>query len=276
MPDTDAEDIARGLAELARATLPSIYSDPAQYDLLAQMTAPDDVPFYRSLHEETPGDLLELGCGTGRVLLELARAGATVVGVELSAALLEAAAAKAAAENLGVTLALGDLRSFDLGRTFELVLMPFNVLNHLLDDDSLTRALSTIARHMTPTSRLVIDTFQPSLRFLGDEPERRRKLLRYLDPYLRKEVVLFEENHYEASTQLNRIVWSYTVDGVEDARVETLTMRLFFPRELDAWLERSGFEIERKLGDYDGRAFDSRSAKQLVVCRLGQKSPASP
>lgn len=266
----EPKEIVHALGRLADEVLPDLYSDPAHYDLLTQMTAPADLPFYRSLLDEHPGAVLELGSGTGRVLLELARAGAEVVGVELSAAMLEWASQRASTENLGVTLALADLRSFDLERTFELVLMPFNVLNHMLDDASLAAAFSTIARHMTPTTRLVIDTFQPSLAFLGDTPEKRRQLLRYLDPHLQKEVVLFEENHYEPATQLNRIVWRYTVDGTENARVDELTMRLFFPRELDAWLERSGFEIVQKLGDYDARPFDSSSPKQLMICRLAR------
>jgi len=266
----DPEAIARALSERAREILPSIYFDAAQYDLLAQMTAPDDLPFYRALlQERDAASVLELGCGTGRVALALCRAGAEVVGVELSAELLEAAHAKAQAEELGPTLALGDLRSCDLERTFDLVLLPYNVLNHMLDDASLADALAAARRHLGPDSRLVIDTFQPSPAFLGDEPEKRRPILRYLDPFLDKEVVLSEENHYDPATQLNRIVWSYAVDGTQDARVEELTMRLFFPRELDAWVERSGLVIEHKLGDYDRRPFDGTSPKQLMICRLG-------
>lgn len=266
----ESNNTARVLAQLADEILPPLYADPTHYDLLTQMTAPDDVPFYCALLEDRPGPVLELGCGTGRVLLELARAGAETVGIDLSAAMLECARERAIAEDLNITLALADLRSFDLGRTFELVIMPFNVLNHLLDDDSLERTLNTIARHMTPDARLVIDTFQPSLDFLTDEPEKRRKILRYLDPYQQKEIVLFEENHYEPANQLNRIVWSYTIDGVEDARIDEITMRLFFPRELDTWLKRNGFVIENKYGDYDNRPFDSNSAKQLLICRLSK------
>ncbi|VAW78079.1 hypothetical protein MNBD_GAMMA15-1113 [hydrothermal vent metagenome] len=264
----ESDNTVQMLARLAKEILPPLYADPAHYDLLAQMTAPDDVPFYCALLKDRPGPVLELGCGTGRVLLELARTGVEAVGIDLSAAMIERARERAIAENLNITLALADLRNFDLGQTFELVLMPFNVLNHLLDDDSLQRTFNTIARHMTPESRLVVDTFQPSPDFLTNEPEKRRKILRYLDPYSQKEVELFEENHYEPAAQLNRIVWSYTIDGVEDARLDELTMRLFHPREIDAWLERSGFRIENKFGDYDGRPFDARSPKQLMICRL--------
>lgn len=262
-----AEDAERALAARARELLPALYFDPVQYDLLAQMTAPRDLPMYEALAARHGGPILELGAGTGRITIALARAGHEVVGLELSGPMLAAAHAKASAEGLDVTLALGDLRAFDLGRRFALVLVPFNTLNHLLDDDSLARALDAIARHLADDGRLVVDTFQPSPAFLGDAPERRRPILRYRDPYLDREVVLSEEHHYDPATQLDRIVWSYAVGGVEDARVEELTMRLFFPRELDAWLAHAGYALEAKHGDYDGRPFDARSPKQIVIAR---------
>ncbi|MEZ4338229.1 MAG: class I SAM-dependent methyltransferase [Sandaracinaceae bacterium] len=263
----DEAEIARALEARARQTLPSLYFDAAHYDLLAQMTAPADLPFYQRLAQAHGGPILELGAGTGRIATALAKAGHEVVGLELSSAMLETAVARAQAEGVEVTYALGDMRSFDLGRTFPLILVPFNALNHLLDDDSLAGALAAMRAHMDDGSRLVIDTFQPSPAFLGDAPERRRPILRYRDPYLDEEVLLSEENHYDPATQLNRIVWSYAVGGVEDARVEELTMRLFWPRELDAWLRFAGLRLEEKLGDYDGRPFDGASPKQIVVAR---------
>jgi SAM-dependent methyltransferase len=252
----------------AAAHLPAIYRDPVHYDVLAQMTAPADVPFYRALVAEHGGPVLELGCGTGRVALELARDGTEVVGVELSEEMLERAQSKAEEESIGVTLALGDLRKFNLETTFPLVLLTYNTINHLLDLASIESCFATVRRHMNERSRFVIDTFQPSLTFLGNEPEQRRPILRYLDPYTKEEVVLHEENHYDPSTQQNRIVWSYTIGGRADARVEELRMRLFFPQELDALLTLQGFAIEAKLGDYDGRPFGPITPKQLVVCRL--------
>lgn len=270
MLDHDSKAIPTELPDALReaaSQLPSIYADPAHYDVLAQMTAPDDVQLYRELLHEHGSPVLELGCGTGRVALELAREGADVVGVELSPAMLAFAEAKASRAELGLTLALGDLRSFQLDQRFALVLLTYNTFNHLLDLDSITRCFETVKRHMDEGSRFVIDTFQPSLSFLGGDPERRRPILRYRDPYSGDEVLLHEENHYDAATQHNRVVWTYEIDGRE-ARAEELTMRLVFPNELEALLRLSGFVIEARYGDYDRRAFGSTTPKQLTVCRL--------
>lgn len=258
--------IPEALRELA-AELPSVYRDPAHYDVLTQMTAPHDVPFYRVLAEEHGGPILELGCGTGRVALALATAGYDVVGVDGAPAMIEAAGAKAAAMEVGLTLALGDVRSFALERTFPLVLLTYNTLNHLLDLASIRGCLATVRAHMDARSVFVVDTFQPSLAFLGGDPARRRPILRYRDPYTEEEVLLSEENHYAPSTQQNRVVWTYEVDG-RAARTEEMTMRLFFPGELEALLTLSGFAIEARYGDYDFRPFGDTSPKQLTVCRL--------
>lgn len=259
-------EIPEALREAADA-LPPIYRDPTLYDVLAQMTAPDDVPLYRALAAAHGTPVLELGAGTGRIALALAREGVDVVGVELAPAMLAAAKMRAEQEGLGLTLALGDLRSFDLDATFSLILLSYNTLNHLHTVDDLRRCFATVQKHMDEDSRFVVDTFQPSLAFLGGDPETPRPILRYLDPYSKDEVVLHEENHYDPATQLNRVIWRYTVGGEADARVEELTMRLFFPAELDALLELSGFAIEDKWGDYDRRPFDGTSSKQIVVCR---------
>ena len=95
------EELTRRLDQRAREVLPRLYSDPVHYDLLAQMTAPDDLPFYRQLVEARGGPVLELGCGTGRVTLPLARLGVEVVGLELSSEMLSFAVQKAGAENVG-------------------------------------------------------------------------------------------------------------------------------------------------------------------------------
>ena len=246
----------------------SIYADAEHYDLLAQMTAPADLPFYARLLQDRGGPVLEIGCGTGRVLLTLCRAGAEAVGIDSAAPLLERAAAKAAAAGLTPTIVAADFRDFDLGRTFPLLLFPYNAFNHLLEIEDVQRCLSALRRHMDSDSLLVIDTFNPNPNALCLEPKPARAILRYLDPSSGEEVVLSETNAYDAATQINTISWSYEVGGRPAARVDELAMRIFFPRELDALLRWGGFEVVDKLGDYDGKPFAARTPKQLMLCRL--------
>ncbi len=247
-------------------SIPSIYRDPRHYDLLAEMTAPGDLPFYRRWLDRYGGPVLELGCGTGRVCLPLARAGAQVWGIDVARPLLEHARAKATAAAIPVTLLEADCRAFELGRPFQLILLPYNALNHLLDLDAVAGCLGAVRRHLKAQGRFVIDTFNPDLGFLSRDPEL--KVVEYLEPDSGERVILIEQNRYDAARQINHITWRYQVGGRADQRVDELDMRIFFPQELDALLELHGFEIEHKLGDYDERPFGAATPKQLLVCRL--------
>lgn len=249
----------------------SIYRDPYHYELMAQMTTPPDVPFYLGLVEVYGGPVLEVACGTGRVGLAIAARGARVEGLDLSRPMLDYARARAAEAGLDASFHLADMRDFDLeaaGREpFALVLVPYNAFNHLYTVDDVTRCLAAIRRHMGPETRLVIDTFNPDPARLHATAPPPQKILEYLEPLSGQRVRLFEEARYDAATQVNHVTWRYEVDGVTDAWVDELPMRIFFPRELDALITLGGMALERKLGDYDGTPFGSLTPKQIVVCR---------
>jgi len=248
--------------------LASIYADPLHYDLLAQMTAPADVPFYRSLVGEHGGPVLELACGTGRVTLPLAQTGVEIWGLDVSAPLLDYARFKAEDETLRPHWVEADMRDFDLGRRFALIIIPYNAFNHLLDRPSVERCLAAARRHLGQGGSLVIDTFNPDPKALGVDPSLRTKILEYIDPTSHQRLVLEEQNAYDAARQVNRTTWRYHAPDRRDVRVDELDMRVFFPQELDALLHYGGFEIVSKLGDYDGVAFGPRTPKQLTRCRV--------
>src|SRR3712207_9583685 len=98
-----------------------LYDVPALYDLVVQ-PGPCEA-FYREIAHRTGGPILELACGTGRLTRALARAGHEIVGLDASRAMLRAAQAKAEGEDVEITLVQGDMRSFDLGRRFPLVIV---------------------------------------------------------------------------------------------------------------------------------------------------------
>src|SRR5580765_803820 len=107
----------------------SLYDDPILYDHVVR-PGPCEA-FYRDLARKTGGPILELACGTGRLTIPLARDGYEIVGLDASPAMLRVTQAKADAEDVEITLAYGDMRSFDLGRRFPLVILCCNSLAHL-------------------------------------------------------------------------------------------------------------------------------------------------
>ena len=137
------------------------------YDATPAYGVRPDIAFYVAAAEEFGGPVLELGCGTGRVLLPTARAGLSIVGLDRSAAMLDICRGKLAGEAEAVrqraTLLAGDMRSFDLGRRFALVTIPFRPFQHLLTVADQLACLDCIRQHLAPGGTLVFDVFNPLL-----------------------------------------------------------------------------------------------------------------
>jgi SAM-dependent methyltransferase len=248
-----------------------IYRDAEHYDRIAALTAPADLRFYERLVSQHPGPVLELGCGTGRVSLPLAAGGADVVGIDRSPELLAHARVKADLAGISVDFREEDFCAFELGRRFALVLFPYNALNHLFDIDALLGCFACVSRHLRPDGRFVIDTFNPDPAALAVNPAREQRVVDYVDTaHGGRRVTMFETNAYDAALQINRVTWLYRNDAGELIDRDELDMRVYFPRELDALLQLTGFEVVRKLGGYDGRPFEARRSKQLLICRRHQ------
>lgn len=225
------------------------------------------MPWYHRLALDTGGPVLELGCGTGRVTLPLARAGLEMVGLDNSPAMLETAQARADAENLPARFVLGDFRFFDLKRRFPLVILPFNGLAHLVEERDLFSCLGLIAAHLEPRGRFALDLPNPRPHLLSGNDER--VFLSYDDAAGRR-VEVYEESEYDAKARRSHVRWRHVSEAGEE--IEELTLRVFFPDELIEILSRAGFAIERMEGDYDGRDFSPDAPQQLVVCLQGVRA----
>ena len=154
------------------------------YDHVAPYAERGDVGFFVEMAQAAGGPVLEIGCGTGRVLIPTARAGIEIVGLDLSPSMLAVCRSNLAQESAEtqarVRLVEGDMRDFDLDRQFALVTLPFRPFQHLTSVEDQIACLTTIHRHLAPGGRLVLDLFNPSIPFLadptrldefGDEPE---------------------------------------------------------------------------------------------------------
>ncbi len=133
-----------------------------------------DVEFYLAMARETRGPVLELGCGNGRVLLPLARAGIQVTGMDLSRPMLGVLAERLARDDEAVrrraTLSYGDMCDFDLGDRFALIIIAFRSFQMLLTPEDEQRCLDCCQRHLDAGGRLVIDIFDPLLDLLVPDP----------------------------------------------------------------------------------------------------------
>lgn len=256
------------------------YSDAAYYDR-AYKRYKADIDFYLQVALEHGGPILELGCGTGRVTIPLARAGFEVHGVDLSAPMLEAAADKVAAESdevrSRITLCRGDIRRLSLKRTFRLILSPFNVLQHLYTRDDIERCFDVVKRHLMPrVGRFVFDVLMPDVRALSRNPTKQYKMGQLYHPAGDKRYFYRESFDYDPMTQVEFITMYFDDPDDPEQSFETpLAHRQFFPLELEGLLHYNGFDPLECYGAFDREELQEDSDSQIYVCKLASSSDSS-
>lgn len=244
------------------------------YDYVVPYRDRQDVAFFVEMARRSEGPVLELGCGTGRVLIPTARAGVEIVGLDLSPSMLSVCREKLSREPQAVQsrvqLVQGDMQQFDLGREFGLVTIPFRPFQHLITVEDQLSCLDSIHRHLADGGRLILDLFNPSLprlveeRYLaesGEEPE-------FTMPDGRKVV----RRHRTVSRDLlNQIIDSELIyyvthpDGREERLVHRFQMRYLFRFEAEHLLARSGFQVENVYSDYDRSPYGAKYPGELII-----------
>jgi SAM-dependent methyltransferase len=219
----------------------------------AEMAVVDgDIDFYLELARRAPGPTLELGCGTGRVLLPLARAGIEITGIDLSEPMLKVARSALAEEPEDVrrraTLVPGDMRDFALEHTYGFIYIAFRSFQILPSPEAERECLTNLANHLLPGGIVAIDLFDPWLDRLT--PESAALAPRPLPPGRHPETgneVLVEtlSRTNDPLTQTFEEVWQFTEvdrDGtVLRTEDESLRMRWLYRWEMRYLLELCGF-----------------------------------
>lgn len=242
------------------------YSDARLYDRLFP-GGEQAVDFYRAEADRQRGRVLELGSGTGAKLIPIASDGHPCVGLELSPNMLAEAQRKADERGVGVTWVRGDMREFDVGKTFDLVFIAANSLLHLHEAQDLISCFRSARRHMAPGGRLIFDVFNPSVHILAqaDGVRRRRDELSFVDP-VRGLVHVDVAEIYDAAAQVTRGSWYFSTDSEADFVVAPLEIRSIYPQELPLLLSLGGLRVVERFGDWSRTPFTADAAVQICVC----------
>ena len=238
------------------------------YDLTTAPVSAGDVPFYAGLAAEAGGPVLELGCGSGRVLLPCADAAGEGWGVDASPAMLALARKAAAERGLAdrVHLVEGDLRSVRLEREFPLVTIPFRTLFHLRSDDDWMAALATVHAHLAPGGTLAADVFVPDPALLA--AGERLVFTGEVETPDGGRVAVWDHWTVDVAAQTmrrRRVTENLDADGfVTGRRHRLLDVFWRWPRDVVRLLEQGGFRVDEQLGGFDGTPFGD-GAEDLVV-----------
>jgi len=242
-----------------------LYEDAEFYDAEFAGRA-HEIPFYVKRARETDGPVLELACGTGRLTLPIAAAGVPIVGVDLVPSMIERARRKASARGLTLGFHVADMRTLNLGRTFRLVFVATNALQHLHDAESLEAFFLSAREHVDPDGQLIVDVFNPSVHKLSRSIDGRHSHNTFTLADGRP-VEVDVGSEYLSDLQLLHFELKYHVHG-RLIRTKDVRMRCIFPEELLALCRAFGFEPVERFGDYDQSPFHAGSPQQIVVCRL--------
>jgi SAM-dependent methyltransferase len=243
------------------------YEDPAYYSA-AYHKRRHDIDFYVRAARDAKGPVLEYGVGNGRIALHVARAGVSIEGVDLSAAMLDDFRQKLANEPASVrnrvTLHQGDMRELELGRRFALVTLPFNAFLHLYQRPDVEAFLARVHSHLAPGGLFVFDFSIPEPGDLVRDPETRFPSSPLHDPATGAPLNYAERFEYDPLRQLLLVRIELSAEDGSDLRTVPLTHRQFFPREMEALLHYNGFEQIFFTADFTDLPLD-RQVDSIVV-----------
>ena len=259
MTETPANDPYRDIAEL--------------YDL-EHASFDADIELLLNFADAVGDPILELGCGSGRVLVPLAEAGFTVVGLDSSRPMLDRAEEAIAAAGVAdrVTLVEGDMRASDQapGGPFGLVIFSLNSLMHLTTVSDQRRALASARRALDPRGQLVIDSMNPSpdqLRHLMDGPHLEGSW-RLADG---SSVDKWSHRRLSPATQIiDTLLWydRTAPDGTFTRLRSEFLLRYVHAAELGLMLELAGFTDPMYYGSYDLDPYENESDRLLVTAEV--------
>jgi SAM-dependent methyltransferase len=236
--------------------------DAELYDAYTGASIDGDVEFYVHEARRAGSPVLELGCGTGRILMPVAMAGIDVVGLDRSPSMLAVAGGKVAAlepdVRRRVALIEGDMRSFSLGQRFSLVMIPFRAFLHLLTVDDQRQTLARVRDHLAQDGHLALNIFDPDLSIIrarqGVRAGTVQSQKRFRHPRTGRDTVLWDSFRYDPERQT--LTGEFIFEELDDAgRVverlyAPLTLRWVYRYEMQHLLELAGFRIEALYGDF--------------------------
>jgi len=243
------------------------------YDYVVPYRTRPDIDFFVEAAKTSGGPVLEVGCGTGRIVIPTARARVDIVGLDLSSHMLQMCQKRLLNEPEAVQsrirLIQADMRNFDLAQTFRLVTLPFRPFQHLTTVEDQLSCLGSIHQHLVEGGRLILDLFNPSLEALvrdnlgqefGDEPE-------FTCPDGRRVVRRHKIVSRDYFNQINQTELVYYVthpDGREERLVHAFPMRYLYRFEAEHLLARCGFEVEAVYADFEKSPYGSKYPGELI------------
>ena len=233
-----------------------------------------DVKFYVDFAVETGGPVLELGCGTGRILIPSAKSGIFITGLDKSDEMLKICQRKLEDElpevRDRVNLMQGNIRNFNLDSMFSLVTITFGPFNNLISVEEQISCLDCIRRHLNINGGLVFDVYYPNsqeLQIGGEGAEIFKEKTPFVMPDGRSVIWGIRYSSLDPNRQVINEELFYDIhypDGHQERIVYSEYLRYFFRFEVEHLLARTGFRTESVFAGFNKEPFGSKYPSELV------------
>ena len=250
------------------------------YDYIPGYFDRPDLDFYLEAAKDAGGNVLELGCGTGRVLIPIASAGIAITGLDLSEYMLAVCQEKLSRQPKAVQdrvkLVHASMTGFDLQATFSLVTTPFRSFQHIVDVEDQLSCLRSANRHLISGGKLILDLFNMDPRRILHDPKYTIEKEDFGGVELPDGTTLrrtYRMAGFHRAAQYNDIELIYYLtapDGETRRLVQGFPMRYFFRYEVEHLLARCGFKIVDVFGNYDRSPYRDDSPEMIVVAEKCQ------
>lgn len=228
----------------------------------------DDIPFFINESKKCAGEVLELMAGTGRVSLQLVEAGVKLTCVDIAAELLSILRDKLKMRGLNADVYQADVCELDLGKRFDLVIIPFSSFAHLVSIRDQRNALTRIRQHLSPQGTFICTLGNPVKRRVSVDGVLRLFKKYSLDD--KKGTLLFWllENFDAADNHIvetHEFFEEYDEKGIlKSKRLMELRFRLSSKEEFESLAKSVGFKVMALCGDYAYSDYREDSSSTMI------------
>ncbi len=224
-----------------------------------------DLDFYVNETKKIKGNVLEIACGTGRILLPLLKKGVNIEGIDLSARMLDVLNKKAKSLHLKPKVWEADMRNFNAKKKYDLIIVPYRAFNHIETSADQIKTLKNFKKHLKEQGKLIINFFYPSFTVMA----KRNGVKTKRDTVKINGVKYFrqEQIQYEPMKQLIRAT-SFLTDA-KGQTYKTLLMHLcyIYKKEFELLLSAAGFKTWKVYGGFKGEKLKDEKQEMVWIIK---------
>jgi len=244
------------------------------YDLDHRDNLIDDIPFYIGYAHNYSKHTLELGCGTGRVSIEIAKSGFLVTGIDLSKEMLKVFQEKI--ENLPkdiksrIIIQQGNMTNFNFDNKYSLIIAPFRVFQALTKDTDIKNCLKCINTHLEDNGIFIINVFRPNKVLDDSWVSNENIIFEQEDPRTGNYVI--KKDIREKIDTINQIIYPKFIYEIKDKNgnietvIEKLELKYYYYDQLKKLLEENNFIVTEEYGWYD-KSTIINGRELIMICK---------